>query len=77
VLSLLLCAHHIWQEGVGQDHPVVLVGHSLGGLVLKKLAVDANRVAHQEGQVDPAFQARCKAFCNNLTGVFFYATLRY
>jgi len=53
---------------------VVLVGHSLGGLVLMKLAVDANRLAHQEGQVDSAFQARCQAFCNNLAGVFSYAT---
>jgi hypothetical protein len=56
----------------------VLVGHSLGGLVLKKLVVEAHRAApfHDPGKgstLSP-LQSRCKVFCNNLAGAFFFAT---
>lgn len=56
---------------VGQDRPVVLVGHSLGGLVLKKLAMEAHKEA---GLQDSLLSPCCKAFCNNLAGTFYYAT---
>eukprot|EP00878_Enallax_costatus_P016534 GHUV01017347.1.p1 GENE.GHUV01017347.1~~GHUV01017347.1.p1 ORF type:complete len:312 (+),score=74.41 GHUV01017347.1:75-1010(+) len=56
---------------VGQQRPVVLVGHSLGGLVLKKLAMEAQKEAGLQGS---ALAQCCKAFCSNLAGTFFFAT---
>lgn len=57
--------------GVGQGRPVILVGHSLGGLVLKKLSLEASREA---SLVNSGFHDCCRAFCDNLSGAFFFAT---
>jgi surfactin synthase thioesterase subunit len=38
---------------VGQGRPLVLVGHSLGGLVLKRMCV----TAWERGEVDPKMKA--------------------
>ena len=64
-ISLLLL-----QYCVGSNRPVVLVGHSLGGLVLKKVCVQAAIEAAYNG----VHKEACRAFCDNLAGVFFYAT---
>ncbi len=66
-----MCLLLALQAEVGQNRPVVLVGHSLGGLVLKKLAVEAMKQATMERS---DFSPCCKAFCNNLAGTFFFAT---
>jgi len=71
LLLLLVCCGLLPQAKVGQDRPVVLVGHSLGGLVLKKLAMEAHKEA---GLQDSLLSPCCKAFCNNLAGTFYYAT---
>jgi hypothetical protein len=75
VLGYCVGCHHL-QEHVGQNCPVVLVGHSLGGLVLKKLAVEAQFEAWLQGpgSTGSQLQSCCKAFCNNLAGTFFFAT---
>ncbi|CAM6128929.1 unnamed protein product [Calypogeia fissa] len=60
---------------VGQDSncPVVLVGHSFGGLVIKRLCVDASNQASQfKKESDTSSMLR--NFFDNLRGFFFYAT---
>jgi hypothetical protein len=56
----------------------VLVGHSLGGLVLKKLALEARTEAWLQGpgqgNTGSALQSCCQTFCSNLAGTFFFAT---
>lgn len=62
------------QYGIGQ-RKFVLVGHSLGGLVIKWLLAEANRLAHIPGQspLDRDLRSTCNAFLNNLQGIVFYA----
>jgi hypothetical protein len=50
--------------------PVVLVGHSLGGIVLKQLFIEAAKQAASHTQQS----TRCADFVTKLAGVFFYAT---
>ncbi|CAM6128914.1 unnamed protein product [Calypogeia fissa] len=60
---------------VGQESncPVVLVGHSFGGLVIKRLCVDASNQASQfKKESDTSSMLR--NFLDNLKGFFFYAT---
>ncbi|KAL2628622.1 hypothetical protein R1flu_013308 [Riccia fluitans] len=60
--------HALLLENVGQSRPVILVGHSFGGLVIKKLCVISADQAPREKR--PAGFT----FFNNITGIFFYAT---
>jgi len=50
--------------------PVVLVGHSLGGIVLKQLFIEAAKQAAYSTNQSP----RCADFVTNVAGVFFYST---
>jgi triacylglycerol esterase/lipase EstA (alpha/beta hydrolase family) len=54
--------------------PIVLVGHSFGGLIIKSLVVEIKRCMNQKtsNDMDLAINARSKAFYDNLTGVIFY-----
>jgi triacylglycerol esterase/lipase EstA (alpha/beta hydrolase family) len=54
--------------------PIVLVGHSFGGLIIKSLVVEIKRCMNQNtsNDMDLAMNARCKDFYDNLTGVIFY-----
>lgn len=51
--------------------PVVLVGHSLGGLVLKQVCLELKK--RSDGS-DSEQQRRARAFLNNIKGLVFYAT---
>jgi len=54
--------------------PIVLVGHSFGGLIIKSLVVEIQRCMIQKTStnMDLAMIARSKDFYDNLTGVIFY-----
>jgi hypothetical protein len=56
--------------------PIVLVGHSFGGLIIKSLVVEIQRCMNQKtsNDIDLAMNARSKDFYDNLTGVIFYGT---
>jgi pimeloyl-ACP methyl ester carboxylesterase len=61
------------QDGVGQvPHcPVVLVGHSIGGLVIKELC----RRAHNKFNSCQGYdRAKLEMFLKNIGGIFYYAT---
>ncbi|CAM6107345.1 unnamed protein product [Calypogeia fissa] len=65
--SLLDCL--VCQAGVGQTNPVVLVGHSLGGLVIKQVCLKAETIYNSKPTADALHR-----FLINMRGVFFYAT---
>ncbi|KAL3678971.1 hypothetical protein R1sor_021927 [Riccia sorocarpa] len=57
--------------GVGQQScPVILVGHCLGGLVIKELCCEASR--NVEAQKHHAVE--CLDFLKNVKGIFYYST---
>ncbi|CAM6011141.1 unnamed protein product [Sphagnum balticum] len=53
--------------------PIVLVGHSFGGLIIKSLVVEIKRCMNKKtsNDMDLAMNARSKDFYDNLTGVIF------
>ncbi len=55
--------------------PIVLVGYSFGGLVLKSLAVDVHKRIYQKvtNEYDIRIKTNCKRFLENLKGTIFYA----
>jgi hypothetical protein len=58
------------------DCPIVLIGHSFGGLVLKSLVVKAKNMSSIKDPQDSLTRAavdHAKAFLNNVRGVVFYA----
>ncbi|KAL3684076.1 hypothetical protein R1sor_002098 [Riccia sorocarpa] len=61
----------IMLANVGQSCPVLLVGHCVGGLVLKQVCIQAQRLGIQfRGPgVNPH-----STFLNHMKGIFFYAT---
>jgi hypothetical protein len=54
--------------------PIVLVGYSFGGLVLKSLVVDVHKRISQKvtNQYDKITMTNCKRFLENLKGTIFY-----
>ncbi|KAL3695465.1 hypothetical protein R1sor_009541 [Riccia sorocarpa] len=58
---------------VGRTCPVVLVGHCLGGMVLKKIALSAETLANQE-RSGPSFSRPYETFLRNVKGAFFLST---
>jgi hypothetical protein len=54
--------------------PIILVGHSFGGLIIKSLVVEIQRYMNQKtsNDIESAMNARSKDFYDNLTGVIFY-----
>ncbi|CAM6087624.1 unnamed protein product [Calypogeia fissa] len=63
------------QANVGQEPrcPVVLVGHSFGGLVIKQLCVRARNLV-AEFKKESGTTLRLNNLLNNLKGFFFYST---
>jgi len=58
------------------DHPIVLIGHSFGGLVLKSLVVKLKRESTIRNPINSWSKAtvhRAKMFLRNVRGVAFYA----
>jgi hypothetical protein len=54
--------------------PIVLVGYSFGGLVLKSLVVDVHKRIYQKvaNEYDIKTKTNCKGFPENLKGTIFY-----
>jgi hypothetical protein len=54
--------------------PIVLVGHSFGGLIIKSLVVEIQRCMNHKtsNDMDLFMNARSKDFYDNLIGVIFY-----
>ncbi|KAL2623425.1 hypothetical protein R1flu_003630 [Riccia fluitans] len=59
----------IARNGVGRNRPVILIGHSFGGLVIKQLCLYAHR---RKGAVDEPSEVI--DFLETIRGVFFYST---
>ncbi|KAL3695457.1 hypothetical protein R1sor_009533 [Riccia sorocarpa] len=59
--------------GVGRTCPVVFVGHCLGGMVLKKIALCAESFASQE-RSSPSLSRAYETFLKNVKGAFFLST---
>ncbi|KAH8956158.1 hypothetical protein BDL97_07G024800 [Sphagnum fallax] len=73
-------AHNLFQNlmnhGYEWHHPIVLIGHSFGGLVLKSLVVKLKRESTIRNPINPWSRAtvQCaKVFLGNVRGVAFYA----
>ncbi|KAL3679935.1 hypothetical protein R1sor_022891 [Riccia sorocarpa] len=59
---------------VGQDCPVILIGHSFGGLVIKQLCLTAHkRISQQPHRPDNETLAR-KKFLQSVRAIFYIAT---
>jgi hypothetical protein len=56
------------------DAPIVLVGYSFGGLVLKSLVVEVQQHIHKRiiSLVDATINKSCKRFLENLKATIFY-----
>ncbi|KAH8973930.1 hypothetical protein BDL97_01G074200 [Sphagnum fallax] len=54
--------------------PIVLVGYSFGGFVLKSLVVDVHKDIYQKvaNEYDIRTKTNCKRFLENLKGIIFY-----
>ncbi len=54
--------------------PIVLVGYSFGGLVLKSLVVDVHKCIYQKvaNEYEIRTNTNCKRFLENLKGTIFY-----
>ncbi|CAK9237692.1 unnamed protein product, partial [Sphagnum troendelagicum] len=72
-------AHNLFEALIKRcewDCPIVLIGHSFGGLVLKSLVVKAKKMSsirYAEDDLTRAAVDHAKAFLNNVRGVVFYA----
>ncbi len=61
-----------WQ--LDADQTIVLIGHSLGGLVIKSLVVKAHEAAGRRAAnlLDPSKGEMCRKFLANIKGIIFY-----
>ncbi|KAH9569575.1 hypothetical protein CY35_03G140600 [Sphagnum magellanicum] len=73
-------AHNLFQTLMNPryewDHPIVLIGHSFGGLVLKSLVVKLKRestIGNPTNSWSEATVQHAKVFLRNVRGVAFYA----
>jgi len=65
-----MCSYeNLWEA------PIVLVGHSFGGLMLKSLVVEVSKCMHRRSMnsLDVEVQDNCKKFLKNLKGMVFYS----
>jgi hypothetical protein len=75
----MLCAIHASCRNLGElrgePRPIILVGHSFGGLVIKSLICEAHYTANQRcrSPLEERAAKDCQAFINNLKGVVFYS----
>jgi hypothetical protein len=51
----------------------VLVGHGLGGLVIKSLTIEVDKLSDALRFKGKSLEARCKAFKQNIKGIVFYS----
>ncbi len=63
-----------WQ--LQHPHSIILVGHKFGGVLIKSLIIEVNKVAHRKKFEDVAEKEAkdsCEAFRHNLSGILFYS----
>jgi len=63
-----------WQ--LQHPHNIILVGHKFGGILIKSLIIEVNKVAHRKKIQDVAEKEAkdsCEAFQHNLSGIMFYS----
>ncbi len=63
-----------WQ--LQHSHNIILVGHKFGGILIKSLLNEVNKVAHRKKFADVAEKEAkdsCEAFQHNLSGIMFYS----
>lgn len=71
VQDIILCDRAL----VGRNQrPVILVGHSLGGIVIKRFILMAIHKMNPEIENDQMKIAKLRAFIGSVRGVFYYAT---
>ncbi|KAH9532095.1 hypothetical protein CY35_19G071400 [Sphagnum magellanicum] len=73
VMELLICSS-TWQ--LQHPHNIILVGHKFGGILIKSLIIEVNKVAHRKKIQDVAEKEAkdsCEAFQHNLSGIMFYS----
>ncbi|KAL3678746.1 hypothetical protein R1sor_021702 [Riccia sorocarpa] len=59
-----------WTRVGQQSCPVILVGHGLGGLVIKELCCEASRNVGAQNH----HAVECRQFLKNVKGIFYYST---
>ncbi len=60
-----------WQ--LDRPQTIVLVGHGLGGLLLKSFTMEVDKVSKVDKANGELQKARCKAFQQNIKGIVFYS----
>jgi len=72
--NFVLIQFFLYRYNILWDAPIVLVGYSFGGLVLKSLVVEVQQHIHQRiiNLMDDAINKSCKRFLENLKGTIFY-----
>ncbi len=72
--NVVLIQFFLYRYDILWDVPIVLVGYSFGGLVLKSLVVEVHQHIHQRiiNLTDAAINKSCKRFLENLKGTIFY-----
>jgi hypothetical protein len=59
-----------WQ--LQHPHNIILVGHKFGGILIKSLIIEVNKVARRK-YVTKEAKDSCEAFRHNLSGIIFYS----
>jgi surfactin synthase thioesterase subunit len=72
--NFVLIQFFLYRYDILWDAPIVLVGYSFGGLVLKSLVVEVQKHIYQRtiNLIDVAINKSCKKFLENLKGTIFY-----
>jgi hypothetical protein len=63
-----------WQ--LHHPHTIILVGHEFGGILIKSLIIEVNKVARRkicQGVAEKEAKDSCEAFQHNLSGIMFYS----
>ncbi|CAM6065474.1 unnamed protein product [Sphagnum tenellum] len=72
MMELLICSS-TWQ--LQHSHNIILVGHKFGGILIKSLIIEVNKVAHRricQDVTEKEAKDSCEAFQHNLSGIMFY-----
>jgi hypothetical protein len=72
--NFVLIQIFLYRYNILWDAPIVLVGYSFGGLVLKSLVVEIQKHIHQRiiNLIDADINKSCKRFLENLKATIFY-----
>jgi len=80
--KLVIYTYHVWIARycstwwqLDRPQTIVLVGHGVGGLVLKSFTMEIDKVSKVDKANGELQKARCKAFQQNIKGIVFYSVL--